>query len=740
MKVQNFKRALLICSVMSATSGLSWAAVSTLDITGAHAAALLTSRAVLYNSSGTQNTWAGALTTAATTTSSITIDTENPSFFDAANSTLGINTSNLSLNIIKDGKVTIDGAMPIYAPIKSSGGGTLAFTTAAPTAGTNTVATVPTGYTSWTTYLAANPLYYASGASTPTAATAVLDVAKSLTLDLSGVTAGGYIFPLDFALQAGQTLTILGSTSAANVADIYNFSGALRGSGNIIVKGYGVFKFTGTAADYSGSISILSTNATDYPAATPAMTLYKPALNFTSNAYTAALSIPANTYQIVDISGAPSVGGYNISGAISGAGSLLVKSGTGATQQRTLHLSADNSSWTGGLVLGDGTTTAGPKIQVDNATGLGSATATTAAITVKAALTAVSPVLAFSVNATTARTIDLSTAAGIASNGALHIDTYNTYTSNLNGIVSGAPTAAGDGLRLIGAGTTNLNAANTHTGFNSSAYATYVTGGGIVGMGTATSLGYNATANLTGVLLDDGVQLTVPSASTTIANPLVLYQGTVVVTAPTAGATTTFTGVKSGSGGLQRGAGLGAWTELAAHTYTGGFNVPTGLTGITLAAPVVVNVGITSVVGTSSAFGNGPVTVAGLGTKFAFSGAHSLNNKLITANGPLAFDDGGYSVVVPADIAGTTAPSKAGTLGTVTFTPVAGNSYTGTFVNGGGTVAAGNALTIVGSTNNVTLKGNTVLSGLKAAYLPYGATTPTKNVGTTDLTVQVQGS
>lgn len=717
MKVQNFKRALLICSALG-VSEMSWAAVNILDITAATAATALTARAVVYNSSTAQNTWGGALTTAAGTTS-VTVDTENPILFDAI-STLGVAGNNHSLNIIKDGSVTIDGATTIFAPIKSSGGGTIYFTGAMAAAKGVSTAGVPQGYTSWATYLAANPLYYASGSATPTATNAVLDVAKSLILDLTGVSA--YTFPLDFALQAGQTLTILTSTTSGNSAQEYLFTGALRGSGNIIVKGYGVAKFTGTAADFTGDISISSTNATDYAAATPAMTLYKPALNFTNGIYASDLSIPANTYQVVNLA----VNSL-ISGAVSGAGNLLIHSGT--TAQYTLRLTADNSSWTGGLVLGDGTTASsyGPKIQVEHANALGASTST-GGISMSFGVTQVAaPILAFKANATTARTI--SVAGTNTTANALTIHTFDGFTANFNGIISGT-SGSGDALRITGEGTTNLNAANTHRPSSSASYATYVTGGGTVGMGTATSLGYNATSNLTGVFLDDGVQLTVPQTSVTIANPLTLHQGAITITAPASGATTTFTGVKSGTGGLIRGAGAGAWTESAAHTYTGGFT--SSVSG------AVINVGVNAVAGTSSALGNGTASLGG-GT-LAFAGAYSLNAGNIAVTSALTVDDGGYSVGIPANISGSGVITKKGTAGTLTLTPPTGNTFTSTMVNLGGTVAAGNSKSVAGTTNNITLKGNTVASGLKSSYLPYGAAYSMKNTGTTDMTVQVQGS
>lgn len=728
MKVQNFKRALLLCAAIGANN-LSWAGTDNIfDCNPGTVNAFPSGRAVMYNSASPQTAFTAAVTGPATTLGTLLIDGPNDVLINTTAWNTNSATSNFIIDVTKNVKTTFVGAVQVAAPIISSGGGDIAFSGAAPVITTTySHANAPTGYASWAAFYNANPLYKASTTSVATAAAAqtapqILDVAKSLTLDLSGVTAGGYIFPLDFALQAGQTLTILGSTSAANVADIYTFSGAIRGSGNIIVKGYGVFKFTGTATDFTGDLSISSTNATDYTAATPAMTLYKPALNFTSGVYASDLSIPANTYQVINLA-ANSL----ISGTVSGPGNLLVHSGTAA--QHTLRLTADNSSWTGGLVLGNGATASsyGPKIQVEHVNALGASTAT-GGITLSFGVTQVAaPILAFKANATTARTINVAGTNTTAN--ALTIHTFDGFTTNFNGIISGT-SGNGDALRLTGEGTTNLNAANTHAPSSSASYATYVTGGGVVGMGTATSLGYNATSNLTGVFLDDGIQLTVPQTSVTIANPLTLHQGAITITAPASGATTTFTGVKSGPGGLIRGAGAGAWIESAAHTYTGGFT--SSVSGAT------INVGVDSVAGTSSALGNGTISLGG-GT-LAFTGAYSLNTGNIAVTAALTIDDGGHSVNIPANISGVGPITKKGTTGTLKLTPVTGNTFTSAIINHGGTVEAGNSKAVAGTTNNVTLKGNPVVSGLKSSYLPYGAANSIKNTGTTDMTVQVQGS
>jgi len=740
MKIQNFKHALLVCSAMGAMSETSWASVAVWDITGSTSGVkTLLNPAIILNTAATTTTL-GALTGTAYTTAALA---PAASVIFNTVSCLGVTAATpIELDIIKPQRVTLDTAVAtIWAPIKNPAGAPIAIINAANTAGgvllNGAVASVlPDSLTATATPTVGYGAVYsqycpATGNGSTFYPSGLIDAQKSMLLDLSGLGAANTSFgtSLGLVVPTGQILTIKLPTydSAAAAGSMgsttfpINFTGFLSGAGSVVIDsggtGAGILAFTGDTSLWGGTLALANASVI-----TNHTSLVLPALNFTANVYSSALAIPANTTQPV----AMSATNLSMTGAISGAGNLLVSS---TAAQRTLRLTADNSSWTGGLQLGDGTTTSayGPKIQVDNATGLG-ASAATGGITLSfGGSQAASPILAFNTNVTTARTI--SVVGTNTTDNALSIDTYSGYTTNLNGIISGT-SANGDALRLIGAGTTNLNAANTHASAGSAYFSTYTTGGGTVGMGTATSLGYNVTANLTNVLLDDGIQLTVPSTSATVSNALTLNQGTITVTAPATGATSTFSGVMSGTGGLTRGAGLGGWNFTAANTFTGGFNVPAGLTGITALLPVVLGVGVTSVGGTSGAFGNGAVNMAGLGTSIAFGGAYSLNTALITAAGPLTINDGGYAAVIPANIAGAGTITKSLTAGSLELDPVSGNTFTNPLVNLGGQVIMGSTGvgSVFGSTNKITLSGAT-----SSVVLPNGSVIA--NPGATALTV-----
>jgi hypothetical protein len=709
---------------MGATSQMSWGAgVDVLDLGTVDFAAGATIKpsAVIYSGAdlsvitlpligGSGNYATACLSTKYSTTFSVA-------------AALGTAANPVELDIVKSGSVTIAGVVAnVYAPIKNASGAPIAMTGATLAAGAATV--YPDGLTgtSTGTYASTYPQYCptTAGYSNAYKPSGLIDVLKSMTLDLTGVTGGSYAFPLGLVVESGQTLTIklptynsgAGAGTKGSTTYAINLTGFLSGSGNIVVDsagtGAGLVTFSGDTSLWSGTIALATASVTANHTS-----LVLPALRFSaSGIYASALSLPANTTQVVDVSAANG----SITGAITGLGHMRVLSGSGT--QRTLKLAANNTGWAGNLYYGDGTTTTGAKVQVDNANGLGANT-DAGSIIVNASLTT-APVLAINNNLTTAKTVSVNGATASLTSNALNIDTYSGFTSNFNGVVSGTPTANGNALGVIGQGTTNLNAANTHSAFDATAntYATYVTNG-TIGMGVATSLS-NGTYN--GALLDDGTQLTVPTGSVTISNAITLLQGSAIITAPSAGATTTFTGVKSGAGGLIRGAGAGAWTESAQHTYAGGFT--SSVTG------AVINVGATASAGVYSALGNGPVAIGN--ATLAFSGAYSLNTNPIAVTAALTVDDGGYSVVIPADISGAGVITKKATAGTLTLTPPTANTFTNAIINLGGTVAAGNANSVAGASNNMTLSSAT------SGFLPNGALTALKNTGATAITLKVQ--
>lgn len=714
MRVQNLKKVLLLCSVMGAASNVSWGVTSFIESAGGFAGGTIPNYyGVIAATSGvgTFTTAPTASTGTANTTTLAVINDQYGITYDTINSPLNTAqdaTHNVTLQLLGSGPSTFAGPVEVHAPIVSSGGGNLVFTGASPVV-TALSTLVPASYADMTAYYVANPLYKASTAATPATLPALIDVKKSMSLDLTGILAD-YIFPLDLALQEGQTLTI---TLPASGTSVFDFTGVLRGTGNIIVTGYGTAKFSASSPDFDGTITRTGTNAN----------VYLPPLNFSSNAFTSDISVAAGFTQVVELSGANAVSGYTWSGKVTGAGNVLIKS----TAQRAIHMTEDNSSWTGALAIGDGTATFGPEIHVDSATALGAAGAT-GAITVAAGMTASVPSIIFNASATTARPIVLTAAANTTA--ALDIWTRVGMTSVLNGVISGTPAGGGLGLRIFDDGTTKLMAANTHTG---TGYGTYINPGAKVVMGTATSLGASA------VLASENSVITPPNATGTIANAILLG-GNVTIDAPTtAGLTTTFSGIFSGLGSLKRGAGLGGWNFTAANTYSGGFTVPSGLTSVPL------TVGVTSVAGTSSAFGNGTVTFSSP-TTVTNAGAFDWNNKAMAVNAALTLLDAGYSYSIPAPISGTgqiTQGVKGTNTGVVTYTPASDSTFTKSLIVLGGTAKAGATVDStgyypLGATGKIILgSAATTATGQSAAFAYSDGKTVTNTTDKVAMTLTV---
>ncbi|MBX9805812.1 MAG: autotransporter-associated beta strand repeat-containing protein, partial [Alphaproteobacteria bacterium] len=199
---------------------------------------------------------------------------------------------------------------------------------------------------------------------------------------------------------------------------------------------------------------------------------------------------------------------------------------------------------------------------------------------------------------------------------------------NISNTISGIISGVGGSLTKIGNGILTLTTTPTYTG------ATVVSGGTLAGfLPTSTILTVNggATYNLNGANQTIG--------SLTGAGNVSL--GAFTLTTGGNNASTTYSGIMSGVGGLTK-TGAGTFTLSGANTYTGRTTIGSGtLTLIgSLSGPVTVNAGSVFNIAGSTLAASNPVTNNGA---INFTGAAAANNAAISNNGGATVNISGIS-------------------------------------------------------------------------------------------------
>ncbi len=354
-----------------------------------------------------------------------------------------------------------------------------------------------------------------------------------------------------------------GAVGGSAALGAINVNGAMQTNANIVNAGS--LNVTGLA-NLGGNITT-SGNQTFGSAITLGNNV-----GLTSSGGDRAISTIAGNHRLdVNVAGSSS-----IDGAISGSGLSLVKSGTG-----TLTLSGTNT-YTGATTINGG----GLSIASDANLGTAPGSVTASHLTLDGGTLIVTG------NTT------LSSNRGIAL-GANHgsIDVASGRTLSYGGIISGT-----GNLTKSNTGTLNLSGVNTYAGNTSILGGTLQTNNAAaLGSLSRVTLGNTAGANLS--LLSN---LTIGSLSGggTLGGNVAL--GNRTLTTGSDAMSTTYAGVISGTGSLFK-AGVGEFTLLGNHTYTGATTIGAGSMVLRNNAPTTAS---------SSFQGPGTLTIESVGNSF----------------------------------------------------------------------------------------------------------------------------
>ncbi|WP_374484784.1 autotransporter-associated beta strand repeat-containing protein [Zoogloea sp.] len=360
------------------------------------------------------------------------------------------------------------------------------------------------------------------------------------------------------SLGSNATLAITGSNTIDNAI-------TLAGNASIDVGG-------AVAAELSGSISGTSKALTKTGTGTLTLSgsnTYTGATTVSAgNLSTGAANVIADASAVSVASGATlSLGGDDTVGSLAGAGTVAL--GT-----NTLTTGGGNASTTfsgvisgsGGLTkTGSGTFTLSGPNTYTGATTVSAGSLTTGAADVIADTSAVSVASGTTLTLGGNETVGSLAGAGAVALGAktLTAGADNTSTS-FSGVISGS-----GGLTKTGSGTLTLSGANTYTG------ATTVSAGGV------TTGAANVIADASAVSVASGATLTLGGNETvgSLAGAGTVALGANTLTTGGGDASTTFSGVISGSGGVTK-TGAGTFTLSGSNTYTGTTSVSSGTLSI----------------------------------------------------------------------------------------------------------------------------------------------------------------
>lgn len=489
---------------------------------------------------------------------------------------------------------------------------------------------------------------------------------------------------------AGTDTLVLDGTGASTLgsAQVVNFENGIK-------QGTATWTLTGTTAASptsfainAGTLAVAGGNAlADTGAVTIATagTLQLKASEMIGSLGGAGnVVLGANTLTTGGLNASPT-----FSGVIAGSGGLT-KVGTG-----TLTLSGANT-YTGATAINAGT------LAVSGGVAIGDASAVT-------------------IGAGGTLLLNASEAIGsLAGTGAVALGP-NTLTTGGDGASTSFGGNAGGtgGLTKVGTGTQTLSGANTYTGATS------------VNAGTLALSGGSAIADASAVTVASGATLLLNASETvgSLAGAGAVTLGANTLTAGGTNASTTFSGVASGTGGLGK-VGTGTLTLSGVNGYTGATVVSAG----TLAASggtAIADTSAVTVVNGATLLLNASETIGSL----AGAGAVTLGANTLTAGGD------GTSTAFAGVASGTGGLLKAGA-GTLTL--AGANTYTGTTavnagtlaLSGGAAIADAGAVTVasganlvlnaseaIGSlsgTGNVTLGANTLTVGGTSTSTAFG--------------------
>ena len=426
---------------------------------------------------------------------------------------------------------------------------------------------------------------------------------KSLTITSDQLTAGA------ITLNGALTATLGGSSSItgviANGASTANLVKA--GSGTLTLSASNTY--TGTTQVSAGTLTVSgSGRLSDSTAVTvDSGAVYNVAVSDTvaSIAGAGSITLGSNT-----LTSGGSDASTTFSGVISGTNGNIIKAGTG-----TLTLSGANT-YTGTTTINAGDLTVSGSLHDSTAVTIASGAD-------------------YNVNAS-------DTVASIEGAGNIVIASSQTLTAGdgndktLSGVISGA----GNYIKA-GSGTQTLSASNTYTGTTQ------------VSAGTLTVSGSGRLSDSTAVTVDSGAVYNVAVSDTvaSIAGAGSITLGSNTLTSGGSDASTTFSGVISGTNGNIIKAGTGTLTLTGNNSYTGSTTISAGLLKIIRDDP-------TSYLAATSGFtGPGNLTIESSGDDFTadiVTGTHvqlagtalgnliigkTGNSSTININSPIAVSD-----------------------------------------------------------------------------------------------------
>lgn len=507
---------------------------------------------------------------------------------------------------------------------------------------------------------------------------------------------------LNNAFNSGVRITFTGGTLRFTAANTRDYSLHLANSTAAIAldtNGENVTFASAIAATNTGGLTKLGSGT---------LTLAG------DNAYSGTTTISAGTLQLGNGGSTGSIAGnivnhgalvldrsdaaLNLTGAISGSGSLT-HGGSGA-----VTLSGVNT-FSGGTTLAAGTLV------------LGSANA----------LNASAGTIAFSGG--TLRYGDGVTTDYSARFSAAANQDYRIHTGGQNVTFASGLTSSGGSLTKLGDGTLTLTGTNTYTGATTLA-------GGTLALGSPQALNSDAE------ILFSGGTLQFSAANTRDYSDRFSTTANQAYRLDTNGQSVTFATALTSSGGSLTKIGAGTLTLTAANTYGGATTVSGGTLQIgnggtsgSLAGDVSIGSGATLSFNRSDdsthsgrISGNGTLEKLGAGT-LTLTGTDAFGGSTTISNGTLQIGDGGAAGALTGTVnvgAGavlafnssenfTYASSLTGggsvrQLGSGTLTLSGNNTYTGTTVLGGGVVAV-NSADAIGSGGAISFTGGTLRFG-----------------------------
>jgi autotransporter-associated beta strand protein len=504
-----------------------------------------------------------------------------------------------------------------------------------------------------------------------------------------------------------RAVNTLGGVLTLNAGGNITQAGVISGTGSVVKQGGGTLTlsqantYTGATVINQGTLQLSNNNRiADASAVTVAA-----GATFNLANRTETVGSIAGAGNITLGTGTLTSGGNNstttFSGVISGTGGVT-KAGTG-----TLILSGNNTYTGATTVNGNGTLSAA------SATALGAG----------AGATTVASGSTLNVNGVTiAENVTLN-GTGVGGNGALTgtgtaavsgnvaLASASTIgvaaggdTLTLSGVLSGA-----NALTKAGAGTLVLSgAANTYTGATNVNAGTLRVGSALNELpnGGAVTVAAGATLDL------NGFSETVGS----IAGAGNITLGAATLTSGGSNASTTFSGVVSGAGGLTK-AGTGTLTLSGANTYNGATNVNAGTLSAANASALGSTAGGTTVASGAAlninnvAIGAETVTLsgAGVGATGALTGTGTASlsgNVALNAATTVGVAAAAGKLTLSGVVSGANALTKVGA-GTLVLS--GNNTYTGLTTVSAGTLSAANANALGTTAGATTVAANATL-------------------------------